>query len=265
MSTNTVAKPFSTDDLPKIKKMRPRTLFEMQPSIIQYSVGITFFSPLACCYSLCKLNPQVTVPFSKMASLAARVAPVQVGIRIAQMNITTPVKENLNPWAAFALIGVLQGGVYGQCNVFFAKQLGISKSSSILGMFRGARFAAARDTISQGIPFMCSSLVRKYVFDPILPTDDSSSAHVVAIKHWASILSTSITSTYASQGFHNMQTTMQANQSLSATEAVQELWKRNGLSLFYKGAEARVGLLLAINVFNQLVLKPAWEGIEVKE
>lgn len=37
-----------------------------------------------------------------------------------QMTAATPIKEHLNPWAAFAAVGVLQGGVYGHANIHLA-------------------------------------------------------------------------------------------------------------------------------------------------
>jgi hypothetical protein len=45
--------------------------------------------------------------------------------------------------------GILQGGIYGNCNIFFARQLGISKTADYKGLFRGALFAPPRDMISQ--------------------------------------------------------------------------------------------------------------------
>ncbi len=63
-----------------------------------------------------------------MFRLSAIVFPVQTFLKSIQMNISTPVKEYLNPWMAFAVVGILQGGVYGQCNMYFSKTLGIGKT-----------------------------------------------------------------------------------------------------------------------------------------
>ena len=47
------------------------------------------------------------------------------------------------------IVGVLQGGIYGNCNIYFAKQLGLAKTANYWGLFRGAAFAACRDMTSQ--------------------------------------------------------------------------------------------------------------------
>ena len=80
--------------------------------------------------------------------------------------------------------------------------------------------------------------------------------------HWSAILSTSFVSTYLSQFFQNCQITMQANPSLGYIAAVKDLFARNGFAALYKGAEARVGLLIVANTLNELVLKPAWSDVE---
>ena len=81
------------------------------------------------------------------------------------MNLATPVKEYVNPWVAFGVVGVLQGSVYGQCTTYVSRALSLAKGAdvSLQGMFRGAGFAAVRDTLSQGVPFMCSGLARRRV------------------------------------------------------------------------------------------------------
>jgi hypothetical protein len=250
---------------PDGRLMRPKTLLERQPYIVAYGAGISVFSPYASIYQMVRLNPEVVVTNARMMSLAARVFPIQTLLKSIQMNIGTKVKEVLNPWAAFAVVGILQGGVYGQCNIFFSKELGIAKKASLLGMFRGVAFAAGRDTISQGVPFMCSAFVKKHVIEAVFPTDEHTSDTIKSVKQWASVLSTSVVSTYASQFFQNCQITMQANQELGYAGTLQHVFKRNGMSVFYKGAEARVGLLIVVNVLNELLLKPAWEGVELQE
>jgi hypothetical protein len=57
----------------------------------------------------------------------------------------------------------------------------------------------------------------------------------------------------------------QSNQELGYAGTLRSVWERNGISVFYKGAEARVGLLIVVNVLNELLLKPAWSGVEVQE
>jgi hypothetical protein len=247
---------------PNGRPMRPKTLLEKQPYIMAYGAGISLFSPYASIYQLCKLNPQVNATLKTRLTLSAKVFPIQTLMKAIQMNLSTPVKEQLNPWAAFAVVGILQGGVYGQCNIYFSKQLGIAKDLNIKGLFRGVAFAAGRDTISQGVPFMCSPLMRKYVVESIAPSDEHTSDFNKSVKQWASVLSTSVISTYASQFFQNCQITMQANQTLSYPGVLKQVWSQNGISCFYKGAEARVGLLIVVNVLNELLLKEAWAPVE---
>lgn len=118
------------------------------------------------------------------------------------MNLSTPVREHLNPWAAFCLVGVLQGGVYGQANIYFVKQLNIGvllqlvssnlcscssprhavfsiigKHVSYSGIFRGFGFAGVRDTLSQGIPYVFSETVQKSFLDPLYDTSDAPGKH----------------------------------------------------------------------------------------
>ena len=79
------------------------------------------------------------------------------------------------------------------------------------------------------------------------------------------MIGTSIFATVASQGLHNAQIKMQADQSLSYMQAVRTLWAEHGASIFYKGASARISLLLVVNGLNEVILKPAWEGVPVSE
>lgn len=246
------------------KLMRPKSLTERQPYFLAYGAGISVFSPYASIYQLVKLNPQISTTNSRMLRLAAYVFPVQTVLKAIQMNIGTKVKEYLNPWACFAVVGILQGGVYGQCNIYFSKQLGIAKEANFKGLFRGAAFAAGRDVVSQGVPLMCSPLVKKHIVEVIFPNNDHTTKLELQAKQWGSVFMTSVVSTYASQFFQNCQITMQANQELGYAGTLTSVFKRNGMSVFYKGAEARVGLLLVVNILNELLLKAAWEGVEVE-
>jgi len=239
--------------------MRTRNFMEAQPFILGYGVTISLVSPIASLYQLCKLNPQVKLSAVGMGSLSARILPHQTVLRVLQMNVISPVKEYLNPWAAFGIIGILQGGVYGHGNIFFANQLKLGKVLSYKGMFRGVAFAGVRDMISQGIPFMLSQEVKRTLLDPIWHTEPGTTASKT--KSWVSIIGTSIFATYTSQGFHNLQIIMQSNQKMSYVSAIENAWRVNGVSLLYRGAEARVGLLLIVNVLNELLLKPAWTDL----
>lgn len=247
---------------PVSPRLRPRTLIEKQPYLIGYGFGISLISPTLTAYQLCKLYNKPVSPV-RLASLSARIVPHQTALKVVQMNSATPVKEYLNPWLAFAAVGVLQGGVYGQCNVHFARVLKLSNNASMAGIFRGWIFAGFRDSISQGIPFVCSSMTEQYVFDPVWEITGLNGLGEMAggVKRAVSVMCTSIFATVASQGLHNAQIKMQADQSLSYARTVQTLWAEHGASIFYKGASARIGLLLVVNGFNEVLLKPAWEGV----
>lgn len=249
------------------RRLRPQTFLEQQPFIVTHGICLTLVSPLACCYQVCKLNPQAAVPFKSMVRLSAAIFPSQILLRTLQTNICTPIKENLNPWLAFGAVGVLQGAVYGHANVYFARQLAITRVAQVVSLravMRGWGFAFARDMISQGIPFMCAPLVRQHVIDKVWTTDESSSPAMVTAKHWSSVISTSIVTTYLSQGIHNCQTSMQVDQTLGYVAAIKSVWQKNGIASLYRGAEARVGLLLIVNILNELLLKRAWRGVEVE-
>ena len=238
---------------------RPRSLVEKQPFLLAYSSVISVFSPTLTAWQLCRVYSK-QVPIQRLATLSMSIFPHQTALKLAQMNAATPVKENLNPWAAFFVVGVLQGGVYGQCNVHFANKLKLSSAASLKGMFRGSAFAGCRDSLSQGIPFALSHVTERLVFDPIWKAavgDNGSSG----IKRAAAVMSTSIVATYLSQGLHNCQIKMQADQSLSYGATVRTLFQEHGIGMLYKGGSARVGLLLIVNGLNEMVLKPAWEEV----
>jgi len=236
---------------------RQRTFMERQPYIVAYGGVISIFAPTATAYQLCRLY-KLNVALPQLFRMAVYILPHQVALKALQMNASTPVKDYLNPWAAFATVGVLQGGVYGQANVYFSRALKLGKVASLAGIFRGSAFAGARDCTSQGIPFMFSDSFRKNVADKIYPTTPED-VQVNFVKRWSSLISTSVAATYLSQGMHNFQTAMQADQSLGYAAAVRSVMKEHGFAIFMKGAEARVGLLLLVNVLNELLLKPAWE------
>lgn len=335
---------------------RYRTFWEKQPYIVTYGAVISLVSPLATAYQLCQLyrvqpmsdvihktstvtSASTTTNMRSLGRLAAPIIPQQIILKVLQMNASTPVKESMNPWLAFAVVGVLQGGVYGHANVYFSRVLGITTGTRTTGsssthqsstavaswpssanhmgtrinmittspklntvtnimnslirndvsrgmsttamvgghyfqwmrFFRGAGFAGCRDTISQGIPFVCSESVRYYLFDQWSTTGSTRIGyheHPTVVdgyrsqwNHWFSVLLTSVVSTYASQGLHNCQIAMQADPGLRYGSAIQCVYRKHGWRGLVKGAEARVGLLLVVNVLNELLLKPAWAPI----
>ena len=138
-------------------------------------------------------------------------------------------------------------------------------------MFRGFPFAGVRDTISQGIPFMCSDWVRENLFLPYFFSKEKGSVKVedspqiALVKHWVPVLFTSVAASVLSQWFHNCQMTMQADEALNHVGAVKRLWANNGIASVYRGVDARIGLLLVVCGLNEALLKPAWAGVPVSE
>jgi hypothetical protein len=238
---------------------RPKSFLEKQPYIVSYGAAISLFSPVGTAYQLSRLY-HLKPSTGALLRMSLRIFPHQAALKTLQINASTPVKEYLNPWAAFAVMGVLQGGVYGQANVHFSRALQLGKTVSLAGIFRGSAFAGVRDVLSQGVPFMFSQSVRETVLDPIWKTHQEDTV-ASSCKQWASVLSTSVAATYASQGLHNCQIAMQADQSLSYGQAVRTVFKQHGLKVLIKGAEARVGVMLVVNVLNELLLKAAWTPV----
>ena len=248
--------------------IRPRTWVERQPYLIGYGAAISLVSPAATAYQLCRLY-HITKSPVELWKLSAAIFPHQTVLKAVQMNASTPVKEHLNPWAAFAVVGILQGGVYGQCNVHFSRVLQLGTTAvSLRGVFRGSGFAALRDMLSQGVPFCGSGYVQKHLLDPYFPTPTTTTTEqevswANSVKQWTAVLSTSVVATYLSQGLHNGQIAMQSNANLGYVSAVRTIWQQHGIAMLYRGAEARVGLLLLVNGLNEILLKPAWAPVVV--
>lgn len=92
---------------------------DIQPSLLAYAAGISTVSPALTAYQLTRVYGKA-VPPTQLASMSMRIFPHQCALKWLQMNCATPVKEHLSPWVAFGVVGVLQGGVYGQCNIHFS-------------------------------------------------------------------------------------------------------------------------------------------------
>jgi len=214
-------------------------------------------SPMLTAYQLCKVYNK-PLPMLHLARLSACIIPHQALLKWVQMNAAKPVKEHLNPWAAFAVVGMLQGGVYGQCNIHFSGVLGLSQTASLKGMFRGLAFAACRDCMSQGMPFVLSPAVQHLAIDPLLAPAGGDGYVAEPVRRGLAVFSTSVVATVLSQGFHNCQIKMQADQSLSYVQTMRALWKEHGARLLYVGASARISLLLVVNALNELLLRRAW-------
>ena len=240
-------------------------LLDIQPYLMAYAAGISTVSPGLTAYQLTRVYGK-TVPSAQLARMSMAIFPHQAALKWLQMNAATPVKSELSPWLAFGVVGVLQGGVYGQCSVHFSKALQLSKNVTLAGMFRGSGFAGVRDTVSQGFPFMCSDAVQKAIVDPLLganPGPGDELGH--GLRRAISVMGSSIFATLLSQGAHNAQLRLQADHSLSYAGAVSELWAQHGLRALYMGASARVTLLLIVNGLNEVLLKKAWAAGEEKK
>ena len=236
----------------------------MQPYLCAYSGIISVVSPALTGWQLCRVYSK-SVPPMTLARIGLGILPHQTALKCLQMNTATPVKEYASPWLAFGLVGVLQGAVYGQANITFSRALKLSTATvSLAGMFRGSLFAGARDTISQGVPFMLSGSFQAQIVDPLLcptPTDGHAAEGDTVgagVRRAVAVICTSIGATFASQGAHNCQIRMQADHALSYSGAVRTLWAEHGPRILYMGGSARIALLLLVNGLNEVLLKKAW-------
>ena len=102
-------------------KWRKKTFMEMQPWMFTYSAAIGVVSPIATLYQMLRINPQIRVSTMKMIRLSAAVFPIQALLKQAQMNVMSPVKENVNVWAGFGVLGKKGrdlGGFFSTFTVF---------------------------------------------------------------------------------------------------------------------------------------------------
>ena len=162
--------------------------------------------------------------------------PQQIIMRLCQFHTATYVKEHTsNVWIGFGVMGAFQGVIYGQANVQWARILKIS-NPSLHAPLRGNLFSIGRDVISQGIPYHATTS-----YDMVGYT---------------------FLSTIASQGLHNFQTLMQVDKNINYRTAISHSLKHHGMSIFWKGFEARLLMILFINSINRLVLNPHWSSTE---
>lgn len=206
---------------------------------IYYSLGITCFSPTSNLYQITRLY---NLNFTSNLRLLGPVLLPQSILRYSQLHFSEYIKSLFSPWLAFGAIGVLQGGIYGHANHYFSHRLGLPLKTGLLkSVFRGSPFAANRDIVSQGIPFMIT---------------DKYQNQQTPLQYWSLLIGSSISSTYLSHPLHNCQVLLQTNSNLSYSDAIRELVKNKS---YFKGAESRIGLLLVTNIFNELFLKPVWK------
>ena len=115
---------------------------KVQSYIALYSGIISTLSPSLTTLQLLKTFDR-SISAKELATISIRIFPHQCFLKWAQMNAATPVKEHANPWLAFGVVGVLQGGVYGQCTTYVSKLLGLAKKPPKLqDLLRGSAFAA---------------------------------------------------------------------------------------------------------------------------
>ena len=79
----------------------------MQPVLLAYGACISTVSPALTAYQLTRVYGKA-VPPSQLARMSVAIFPHQTVLKCLQMNAATPVKEHLNPWFAFGVVGVLQ-------------------------------------------------------------------------------------------------------------------------------------------------------------
>lgn len=198
-----------------------------------YTLGLSSITPPLIAYNLNKIYSQPVSP--PWITGTFRMMPAQLAMRIAQLKVSTEIKERTNPWIAFSTIGIIQGFIYGHSITHWAKYMKLPPNTSP-NMFRGILFAASRDTISQGIPFAMSNY------------------------GLGAVIGSSIISTTLSQGLHNCQSAMQLNNKLSYSMAVKKMFRIHGWKFLYKGVEARLTMMGAINIMNYLFLKKIWKN-----
>lgn len=226
---------------------------------VSHSLLLSTVSPVYNIYQLKKLY-QLKLSFSQMAGGSLSLLPAQTILRIGQLSMASKLKKDLDPWCAFAGIGVMQGIVYGHANLFFARHLRLCRHPlHPLLVTRGSAFGAARDTISQGVPFMFHSDVKKCVFDPLWPSEDQ---RVSRVKEGLAVVCTSGASTLASHFLHVCQTTMQCNPTLSYQSVWSSAFRAHGWAMCWNGAAGRMALLLVTNLLNYHFLTPIWTATD---
>lgn len=158
--------------------------------------------------------------------------PYQFALRAGQLAIATELKDRTHPLIAFSAIGVFQGIIYGHVNQHWANYLPIRSQPNLM---RGIFWAASRDTISQGFPF----IAHDWGFVPVMGV--------------------SLVSILASQSLHNFQTIMQIDKRHSYVSSIWEGWRMHGSKIFYTGYSSRVAMMTLVNILNYVFLSEIWE------
>ena len=217
---------------------------------LYHASSMTLFSPLSSLYQTTRLFNLKSSTFFRNIRYIPHIFPQQILFRYGQLHVSTLCKENISPIPAFGIIGILQGGVYGHSNLYFSKRLGITSNVKITDYFRGPVFAASRDIISQGVPFMLTEKVSETLFK------ENSEKY-----HYPVLFAISALTTSLSHPLHCMQLFAQNNRNKSQLQIAIETCKSYKLTLFYKGIEARLVLLGLTNMFNDIFLKDVWLNV----
>ena len=190
---------------------------------------------------LCRLY-HVPLP-SNVVGTTVALLPYQTLLKTAQVSMCLPMQEWVPAPMMFAAMGVLQGGVYGHTVIHLTKRWKLTTTTpSPTGMFRGAMFAASRDSVSQGLAFSTTIPI----FDTILGKTPLSRKLDVAC--------TAGVATLLSQGFHNAQSLMQSDSTIGYGDTLRKLWSTHGVRAFWMGVEARIVLVVLVNVLNDVFL-----------
>ena len=228
---------------------------DKEKGFLFHSLSVTLFSPLASLYQTSTLFNK---PFLPNLKFVPRIFPQQIGLRYGQIYLSTECKNYLSPTCAFGLIGVLQGIVYGHSNLYFSQKMNIIRDVKITNYLKGPVFAASRDIISQGIPFLFNNYIEDLVFGNNNNNNNNNKNNKNKITYYSSLSFLSISSTVLSHPFHCLQTYIQTQNNMSQYQAIKYLIQKERYNLFYKGIRGRFILLFITNLANDFFLNQLW-------
>ena len=201
---------------------------------LAYASSLSAITPWAMAKNTSKLYKLSPITSKLLINGTVRLFPQQVAMRVLQFHTASAIKEHTsNVWLGFGIMGVFQGIVYGHATKHWSKVMGIAARPPLLTPLRGNYFAISRDMISQGIPYH---------------------AHTTS-----GMAVSSIFATIASQSLHNLQTMMQAENSLSYKTVIQKAVDTHGWKILWKGFEGRLTMMLFVNSINRIFINPRWK------
>ena len=226
---------------------------------IKHSACISFFSPMSSLYQISKLytipknNSSHLIfrsPFMKNIKYIPNIFAQQVLFSYAQLHAATFCKDQLSPVFAFGSIGIIQGGIQGHSSLYFSKKLNLVSSTNFKNCFKGALFSSSRVIVSQGVPFLYTKPLYDY-----LRKDKTIESKPY---YYFSLFGLSLSMTMISHPLYCLQVLAQNNPTISQYRIAYDNIKKYKFSLFYRGVQSRVLLLLLTNFFNDLFLRDAW-------